>query len=177
MNPEIPFEAFYEKHYSAMVSYCSHSFGLQKQDAEDVVNEAFTRLWGRWETFDPHTEPALLAWTRKTIRFMSYDRNREIAETKTVELGDWIAEEESSGSGVYLAEDSVFTEILYQNYIDQIQKMLSPKQRLIFEYIILKKQDVPTVAKLLNRREHSVRVALSRLRSQLKNEILPEILR
>lgn len=175
MNPEISFDTFYIQYYSAMVSYCCHSFGLTGPDAEDAVGEAFTRLWSRWESIDPRTLPVLLAWIRKTVRNLSYDRNREIARKKTVELGEWIAGEEADPSAC-LIEDIVFGEQLYQGYLEQIRNKLSPRQRLLFDCIVIRKMDIPAAAKLLNRKEHSVRVALYRLRKKLKTDILPEIL-
>ena len=180
MNIEQSFEAFYRQYYDRMVSYCYHTFQISQPDSEDIANEAFTQLWQRWRDFDNHSLPVLIAWTRKTIQYMAYSFHRKEASTPTiVELGQWIASEELQGEDTvsYQMDEPLVNEETYQAYLCRIRSKLSSKQVRLFECIIVNQNDVPTAAKLLGMKENTVKVGLKRLRSKLKKEILPDVLK
>lgn len=179
MNLEQSFEAFYRQYYASMVSYCYHTFQISRPDSEDLVGEAFTQLWQQYRDFDNYSLPILIAWTRKTIRYLAYSYHRKQASAPvTVELGQWIAQEESQGTeaSVDPMDDPISNEQVYQTYLNQIRRGLSRHQLRLFDCIIVGQHDITTAAKLLGMKENTVKVGLKRLRHKLKTDILPDLL-
>lgn len=177
-NPELRFEVFYKLYYNKLLNYCAISFGIDEFDAEDIVQNAFLALYKSWDAFDTHTEPGLLVWMRKTVKNMAYTYNRKKAKDPVVaEVGEWISCEEEYGAADTDELPSRFAddEELYRSYIDAVRQKLSPKQKAIFECIIVNKNSVAAAAKILNMNENTVKVALKRLRKRIKDKILPEI--
>ena len=180
MNLEQSFEAFYRQYYAQMVSYCYHTFQICQPDSEDLVDEAFTQLWQQYGEFDNYSLPVLIAWTRKTIRYLAYSYHRKEASAPIiVELGQWIAAEEAQGSDMVteLTDDPIQNEQAYQAYLHQIRAQLNSRQLRLFQCIIIEKNDVASTARLLGMKENTVKVGLKRLRHKLKNEILPDLLK
>lgn len=181
MNREISFESFYRQYYAGTVSYCHHSFGIGESDAEDIVSDAFSELWRQWQRLDNHSSPILLAWIRKTVKYMAYSFNRKRArEPITVELGAWIAEEEEarpSADHASISEETAAEEQLYHTYLVSIRQRLSPKQRRLFDCVMVEHHDISTAAYLLGLKENTVKVGLRRLRAKLRRDILPDILK
>lgn len=180
MIVELSFEAFYRQYYDRMVSYCYHTYHIPDADAEDITGDAFAQLWQQWDILDRHSLPVLIAWMRKTIRYMAYSFNRKRSkEPITVELGDWITSEEAQAdvSTLSVWEEPSDPDETYEKYISTIRTKLSSKQRLLFDYIMVEHRDVKTTAQILHMNENTVKVGLKRLRAKLRNEILPTILK
>lgn len=128
---------------------------------------------------DSHSEPILLAWIRKTVKYLSYSFNRQNAHRPpTVELGEWIASEgtQPTEPPPTTADSLTQDEQLYDAYLALIRPKLSPGQLQLFECIIVEHHSISSAAKLLHMKENTVKIGLKRLRAKLKREILPQIL-
>jgi RNA polymerase sigma-70 factor (ECF subfamily) len=69
------FDEFYRDTSARMVRYGLAMTG-DLADAEDVVQEAYTRAWRHWRTVSAH--PAPEAWVRLTITRLATDRWRKL---------------------------------------------------------------------------------------------------
>ncbi len=64
----------YAQHFEKLVRYAEYLLGQNRQSAEDVVQEAFTRLIHH--PLDDYTRGA--AWLKTVVTRLSYDRMREL---------------------------------------------------------------------------------------------------
>jgi RNA polymerase sigma-70 factor, ECF subfamily len=77
------FDEFYRATSARMVRYAYAMTG-DLGDAQDVVQEAYTRAWRHWRTVAEH--PAPEAWLRLTINRLATDRGRRLRSLRAALL-------------------------------------------------------------------------------------------
>ena len=177
-NVEIKFEDFYYKYFSKLFEWCVMTFAIEDHSAEDIVQNAFIALYQSCDSLETHTEPGLLVWMRKTIKYMVYSFNRQNArDPKIVDLDSWMAveNEQQYNDTADILDDAADDEGLYLEYLNTVRDELTPKQRAIFDCIIIEKNNVATAALILHMKENTVKVALKRLRRHIRKNILPKL--
>ena len=75
------FDGFYRDTAARMVRY-AYALTGDLAEAQDVVQEAFTRAWRHWRTVAAH--PAPEAWLRLTISRLATDRWRRLGGLRAV---------------------------------------------------------------------------------------------
>ena len=68
---KITFEQLYRQYYADILLYARYSLNNPEETAKDITSDAFTKLLGKWSDFNPKTSGALIAWLRKTARFIT----------------------------------------------------------------------------------------------------------
>lgn len=176
-TPKISYEQFFEKYYHRFADYCTvRSPG---EDAEDIVMDAFTALWRHWDELDSHAEAVLCSWIKKAIALLSKAHYRKRAtEPAFVELDKPVDE----GYPLELqdtsppVEDRVVENETYKQYLAEINKRLSPADRELFDCMVMREMSIRETAKALSKSEKAISVGMTRLRTKLRDRILPEIL-
>lgn len=87
--------ALFEAAYAPLVRYARGLTAESKVPAEDVVQEAFIRLWKRRGTLDPDRSLKALLYT--TVRHRAYNRMRDTSNRQT--LLDTMSEDRPAASG------------------------------------------------------------------------------
>lgn len=75
MRDAVAFDEFYRHTSVRMVRY-GYAMTGDLGDAQDVVQEAYTRAWRQWRTVAAH--PAPEAWVRLTVNRLAADRWRKL---------------------------------------------------------------------------------------------------
>jgi len=82
------FEEFYAAHYTRLTVQVGAYLG-DLVEAQDVVQEAFSRAWPRWESISRYEEPA--AWIRRVAW------NEASGLERFLRLGKWGLGQEDAG--------------------------------------------------------------------------------
>ena len=69
------FDAFYSAHFRRLTSQL-HAYLGDLAEAQDVVQEAFTRAWPRWDKISRYEDPA--AWVRRVAWNLATSRWRRL---------------------------------------------------------------------------------------------------
>ena len=130
-------------------------------DAEDVLQDAFVRLWPLSERISSDQEAKALATT--TVRNLAIDRYRTLQRMKTAEnepedIADTAQDEESETE----QRMAVVEEIM--------SRVLSPTQQTIFRMREFEQISYEQIAKQLNMQPAAVRMQLSRARKAIRDE-------
>jgi RNA polymerase sigma-70 factor (ECF subfamily) len=130
---------------------------LDREDAEEAVQEALVRAWRRWGTCRNPDEP--MAWLLQITRreaIRQLDRRRRIAERERAETTEFPTTDP--------AVDQVVTAV----DTEQALARLRPEERRLIELRYLEDLTQPQVARLLEIPEGTVKVRLYRLRRRLQ---------
>jgi RNA polymerase sigma-70 factor, ECF subfamily len=130
---------------------------LDREDAEEAVQEALTRAWRRWRSCRTPEEP--MAWLLQITRreaIRQLDRRRRIADRERDELTEFPSHDPSV--------DQVVTAL----YAEQALAALRPEERRLIELRYVDDLTQPQVAKMLDIPEGTVKVRLHRLRRRLE---------
>ena len=129
-----------------------------EEDAEDVLQDAFEKLWPRAEMIDSENDARALATV--TIRNMSIDRYRKNKRFVTVGIeDDEIAEMEEN-------DDVLDNRIRMVNKLMNL--VLTEKQRIIVRMRDFEKMSFEDIGKQLSMQPTAVRVQLSRARKAIR---------
>lgn len=116
------FRELFDREVEGLVRYASSLLG-SRDDARDVVQEGFFRLWRARERLDPSNDPARLLYA--IIRNLARDRLRHRAvEDRPFPRFDT---PEAADSGALLVEEDEAEEI--QAALQRALELLSPRQR------------------------------------------------
>jgi RNA polymerase sigma-70 factor, ECF subfamily len=79
MRDAAAFDDFYRDTSARMLRY-GYAMTGDRSDAQDVVQEAYTRAWRHWRTVAEH--PAPEAWVRLTVTRLATDRWRRLSSRR-----------------------------------------------------------------------------------------------
>ena len=127
--------------------------------ADEIVHEAFVRLWCVWE--ERIRYPSLLnkGWLYRTMRNIIY-------ETQRARNTDSIDDHEHLHGDNHIADKN--EALQYEHYIQEIKRHLKPSDWKLFELYVVKMLSYAEIAEFLGIRESSVRSQVARLRKKLK---------
>ena len=157
---ELTFEEAYIKNYDMLIRICQNK--VSTADAEDIVSETFLLLFKKWDSFDNHSEKVLTAWLCNTIRFKCLEHNRKAYRNSTEELTEIFPDADSLG----MKED-----LLYRDYISEVQRRLSPAELAAFNCIVVEHMSLKEAAEYLEISQITLRVRWSRTREHIKKTI------
>ncbi|MHC4608467.1 MAG: RNA polymerase sigma factor [Planctomycetota bacterium] len=133
--------------------------------AEDVVQESFLTVSGRWDQFQPGTN--LFAWVRQIVRFKAMEavraRKRRVSheEKRLQEIAPKVVEE-------WMSEDRAEEQVRVRRALHSCMSGLEERSvDMIAEYY-WKGVSTADIASRYERSENAVRLILSRLRARLR---------
>lgn len=170
--PQMTFDQAYCKYRSQIERYLQNQYSVSLFDAEDITAEAFYTLFTKWDTFEDHDEAAVVTFLYRAAQNKAKEYHRK--QRKVLMIHDV-----QNISDVYTGDDPNGLDTEGENdrflyYLDQISRILSDKERITFEYIVVKKWLPKQIAKELNTTEICIQVRWCRIRKKLKKR-LPEI--
>lgn len=127
-----------------------------RDDANDVVQDVFTRLWQMRDRIDPAQDPLPLMFTMT--------RNMAINKLKT-------KYRELATDAITAFDAAVEMPNLAENDIMRLLDLLPQKHRLVFTLRTFEGLDFDEIGRLTGYRQDNIRQMLSRARKQLKQLI------
>ena len=164
------FETFFRKTYATMVDYCK-SRGQSQEDAEEIVTDAYSRMWNAWERCGDRDTVGRKKWLYKTIDNVIRERNRKHT-LYTRDLDEYI---DMLGNGVRNDVEAAFENIKYDIYIKRVREILTKSEYEVFKQIVIEQRTYKEAADELGISEDAVRARMMRMREKInlrKNEIL-----
>jgi RNA polymerase sigma-70 factor (ECF subfamily) len=133
-----------------------------REEAEDMVQEVFIKLWNRRDKLDEYRSVEALAMV--TIKNLCLDKlkRKKIGIEKLKDLKD-----EMSDS--YVEQKTDLSDIIHK--IHQIIQTLPEQQRLIIQLRDIEGYDFEEIAELLDMNDNAVRVNLSRARKKIRESL------
>jgi RNA polymerase sigma-70 factor (ECF subfamily) len=137
-------------------------FLANAEEAEDMVQEVFIKLWNRRDKLDEYRSVEAIAMV--TTRNLCFDKlkRRKINEEKIKNLKDEMTESQ-------LDQKTDLSDIIHKIY--QIIQTLPEQQRSIIQLRDIEGYDFKEIAELLDMNENAVRVNLSRARKKIRESL------
>ena len=70
------FEQFYKSTYVIMLYYCK-AMGQKDEDADEIVDEAFVRMWRAWDRCAELDVESRRKWLYNAIKYVSFERYKK----------------------------------------------------------------------------------------------------
>jgi len=74
-NDQVAFQQLYKKASPKLFSLCLRLVNYDKEAAEDILQEAFIKIWNKADKFDA-TKGSAMAWMGTVVRNQAFDRLR-----------------------------------------------------------------------------------------------------
>ena len=158
------FETLVRRKTSKVYALCYRIIG-NAEDAKDISQLVFLKLWENLEKYDPHY--AFDTWlyrmvTNVAIDFMRNKQSRDNAVNSNLRLVRTAADAEQ---GVIVQRKEV------ENVFNEISNVLSPKQKTIFVMNQMEDLASAEIAKILGCRESTVRNHLFNARKLMQEQL------
>lgn len=163
---EKQYDDIYIKYYHVILDFIT-SDKVKRYVAEDVAGETFTRLWKKRKSLKFNNpdqiinEHSLRSWLYKTATNVLHEyRRKNPAESSLDDLTD-----------VSLHEDNIqdcIEDIRYKEYIEKIERILTPSELIIFRMIFIRYLSYDEVQERLKMNGSTLRSIVSRMRKKLK---------
>lgn len=164
----LEFESFVKTAYVLMLNYCI-ARGQSREDADEIVNDAFFRMWRAWEKCGPLDRMRKKKWLYNTIDNIIRERRKKRAP-QIIDIDEYIDMLENEDDEIKAA----FESIEYDIYIERIRGALSESEYEIFDQAVVKGRTYKEAAAELGIREDAARARMMRMREKirrLKDEI------
>ena len=164
------FEVFLKNTYIIMVNYCK-SRGQSHEDAEDIVIDAYTRMWRTWDECCDRGTVGRKKWLYNAIDYIILERHKKHV-LQTIDIDKYI---DILDSGDCDEIKIAFENIKYDIYIKRIRKVLTKSEYEIFDQIVIKQRTYKEASDELGISVDAVRARMMRMREKIrirKNEIL-----
>ncbi len=158
----ISFEELYRRHATDLFLYVFHTLNHPKEVAEDITSEAFISLFEKWDEFKPKHYPAMVAYLRKTVRFLSYNYNRKEQHLPTVSL------DEISDQGYRF---DPLGDSIYEEHLKRIRQYTTSEEYQLFEDIVIRNYPLKKIAVSMNVSVGALKVRWFRLKKKLQHLI------
>lgn len=133
-----------------------------QDDAEDALQEAFSRLWPRAETLRSETEAEKMAAV--TVRNISIDQLRRLNDHPSADIGD-LPDDPSLATDTEAEQEQREQYEIVQQLIAQ---RLTPLQQRILRLHDMEEKSYTEIAKQEDMQEAAVRMQLSRARKEIR---------
>ena len=166
MKAKRQFEDFMSRSYRIFCLYCTHTRGQKPEDADEIVCEAFARLYRIWGERFGCDERLNKKWMYNAIDYIILEYSRQRRGEQTEPLEDW---------GERIADPAQIDEdLLYRDYIAGIERELSEDDRALFRCLYIECIPYDALCARLNISSGALRTRVSRLKNRiagiLKNE-------
>ena len=132
------------------------------EEADDIIHDAFCRLWSRHPIIEDETEALKLSYT--AVRNSAIDSYRRSTSRPTVTIEDscHIIEQEEE------TETAKERQQTYETVVSLSRRVLNKRQFEVFELHDIKGLGYEEVAETLGMTQENVRVTLSRARKSIR---------
>lgn len=154
------FPDFMKANYNIFMSYC-RSRGQPYADSDEIVSEAFARLWSKWDERSGAGEALNKKWMYNAIGYIILERQRRPENQHRSENLDDFAELLSDGGEI----DEL---VNYKELVGTIEKALSGSDRELFRLVYIKRANYPEIAEQLNISSQALRTRISRLKDRIE---------
>jgi RNA polymerase sigma factor (sigma-70 family) len=133
-----------------------------REEAEDMVQEVYIKLWNRRDKLDEYRSVEALAMVTTRNLCLDKIRNRKIKTEKLKDLQHEMMESQQE-------EKKDLSDIIQK--VHQIIQTLPEQQRMIIQLRDIEGYDFEEIAELLEMNENAVRVNLSRARKKIRESL------
>ena len=162
---EEKFEDIFRACYPPIVKYLQSAKQLDLHQAEDIASETFLLMFQKWDTLTHHTQAAMYKWAAITANNIL--RNR----LKKEQRGPIVLSLEQDLSPAMIPQEVCTeyeeTEKDYEQCAAVLMKTLTPSERDLFTYKILRRMDDREIADRMHISLGSLRTRWSRLRKKI----------
>lgn len=157
------FEDFFIITYTLMFNYCLHH-GQKYEDADEIVNGAFSRMWVAWEKCSSLNTNQRKKWLFNTIDNIIRERNKK----KVLQIMDIDNYTDILADEVNNEIAGLFENFNYDIYVNRIHELLSTNEWELFNLKIIKEQTYEEAASELGRSVDVVYVQMTRIREKIR---------
>lgn len=170
-HEEITIEQAIEMNYDYLFNLYLRKTG-DDEATDHIITTAFIRLKEKWDQLTTHTEPGLRAWLYQSASFIFLDYCKaKKQQPQTVNLDAYLLEHPNFNPDIYGTDpmEELLEAESYRKMLQKIQKMLTPKQYILFERLLEYDFDIKAAASAYNLNYDTVRVYWSRIRKRLED--------
>ena len=159
------FEAVYKKYYNMICKYCYFKTGQNQFYAEEITSSVFLLMLEKWDQVKLRSEDDIRIWLYATARNKVFTFYREQKEQERIEEYDEKRLSHQIDGSMFDWNSEVRK---YENYIQLIQAKLKPKDRELFNYVVVQKRTFKELAEIMHSNEKAVRMKWYRLQNKLR---------
>lgn len=160
---DISFESAYRKYCNMLISNCYYMGVKNRCDAEEIVDDIFTLLYGKWNSLESHAEAVVIKWLNVTLRNVTYSYVR--GKNKQAKM---LAEVEREASILRAEKKSVYSDEEYDKLIEKLYAEMSEAEILLFDCIVNQDMTLKDVAILTEESINTVKSRWLRLKRKLE---------
>ena len=156
-------EDFFISTYAVMLNYCK-ARGQKHEDADEIVGEAFARLWRVWDKCVNYDTARRKKWLYNTINYIILERYSQKGPP-TKDLDDYM------DSLINEADDELtaaFEGYKYDIYIDRVRKILTATEWKWFELIVVEGLTYKEAADKLRKSIGNAYVQMTKIRGKIE---------
>ncbi len=162
-SQDISFECAYEKYCNMLISNCCFMGVKNRHDAEEIVDDIFTLLYVKWNSFESHAEPVILKWLNITLRNITYNYVR--GKNRRARM---IAEAEREAVLLRAEKKKAGSDEEYEKLIEKLHEKMNENEALLFDCVINKDMTLKDVSVLTEENINTVKSRWLRLRKKLE---------
>ncbi len=166
---ETAFACIFER-YRKLVVHLASRFFSRREEIEDIVQQAFTKIYFSLKDFRGGHENSFSAWASRLTINACYDELRR-RRTRSENLFSDFSDEEREYFGQIAAENAADAEksLVAKDLAEKILSRLDAKERLALTLLHGEEFSVAEVANIVGWSESNVKTRLFRCRNNLRN--------
>ena len=154
------FDTFMSKNYQTFFWYCNRTMSQTAEDADEIVSEAFCRMYFIWEQRKDYDEIKNKKWMYHAIDNIIKEYKRKRKKHLSDNIEDYV---DLIPDAAYIDEN-----IEYQECITAIESELSKSDTEIFRLCYIERIPYSQICKRLNINDQALRTRISRLRKRIE---------
>ena len=158
----LDFEDFFNSTYAAMLNYCK-SRGQKHADADEIVAEAFTRMWRVWDRYADSDTARCKKWLYNAVNYIILEKRNKSGPPER-DIGDYMDSLINEAGDELTA---VFEGYKYDIYIDRVRKILTKTEWKWFELIVIEGLTYREAADKLGKSVDNAYVQMTKIRGKI----------
>lgn len=157
------FEQFYKSTYMIMLYYCK-AMGQKDEDADEIVDEAFVRIWRAWDRCAELDVESRRKWLYNAIKYIIFERYKKCGPL-VEDIDDYIDTLEDEVGDRLRAS---FENSKFDIYIDRLSGILTPIEYKLFKSVVVDELTYRESANKLGISMDYAYVLMTRIRRKVK---------
>jgi len=158
----VQFNRFMEANYNMMKKYCL-SRVRNTYDAESITNDAFSRLWLKWEKQKSCSDDDNKKWIYAAIEIIIKEERRNAVKHFSYGIDDYADILHDTNT-----DDECIDKITYEEILNKILTSIKPQDAELFKMRYFEQMEYSEIEKRLNVTEVGLRVRFHRLKEKIK---------
>ena len=138
---------------------------MNKSEAEDVVQDAFLKIWGKPNLWKSSKGAKFTTWFYRIVMNLSIDKMRKLSKENKVELGDKVSSNVLSQEKKLLIDEE-------QQALQTAMKALPDKQLMALNLCFYEELSNKEAASIMKVGVKALESLLMRAKANLKNELM-----